>query len=103
MSDFSIPTQPADGAGLFDAQPIIHYAPSTATTTCGIPLASAIGNVYTTERDLVAGCQECVAAAAAVPTSCPSCAYKYCECFEAGFAAGVAAAMGKRRPLLWEV
>ena len=74
---------------------IVHYAPNTATTSCGIPVGNSGVNVYTNERDLVAGCQACVAAAAAVPTHCPSCRYAFCECFEAGYAAGLAAALAQ--------
>ena len=74
---------------------VIHYAPHTATTSCGIQLDAPGGSVYTNERDLVAGCQECVAAAAAVPEHCGCCRYQYCECFEAGFAAGRAAALAR--------
>ena len=66
---------------------MIHYAPHTATTSCGIPLETPGVGAFSDERDLVAGCLSCAKAAAAVPTSCASCGYTYCECFEAGYAA----------------
>ena len=69
---------------------MIHYAPHTATTSCGIPLDSPGGGAFSDERDLVAGCRDCEAAAAAVPEHCSCCRYKYCECFEAGYAAALA-------------
>ena len=69
---------------------MIHYAPHTATTSCGIPLETPGVGAFSDERDLVAGCLSCAKAAAAVPTSCASCGYTYCECFEAGYAAALA-------------
>ena len=70
----------------------IHYSTNDRTTACSLSPESAI---HTDGRDLVAGCQECVAAAAAVPSHCPICDYTFCFCFEAGFAAGLAAALAQ--------
>ena len=65
----------------------VHYAPAGRLTACSLSTDYA---VHTDERDLVDGCGECLAAAALVPQKCGSCGYDYCDCFEAGFAAGVA-------------
>ena len=101
MCDSNIPFRPASDAGFFDDfRPVIHYAPSTATTTCGIPLDTPGGGPYTDERDLVVGCRECEAAAVSVPASCPHCEYAFCFCFEAGYAAGLAAAAAALAPNL---
>ena len=100
MSDSNISSQPASDAGFFDAH-TIHYAPSTSMTVCGIPLDTPGGPPYTDERDLVVGCRECEAAAAAVPASCPHCGYAFCYCFEAGHAAGLAAAAAALAPNLF--
>ena len=77
---------------------MIHYAPHTATTSCGIPLETPGVGAFSDERDLVAGCLSCAKAAAAVPTSCASCGYTYCECFEAGYAAALASRLRRRPP-----
>ena len=96
MSDSNIQPAGAESvAGLSDAQAIVHYAPATKQAACGIPVDTPGGGVHTDERDLVVGCEACLAAAALVPSNCPSCRYAFCECFEAGFAAGLAAALAQ--------
>ena len=74
---------------------IVHYAPHTATTSCGIPLETPGVGAFSDERDLVAGCLSCKKSAAAVPAACSSCGYAFCDRFEAGFAAGSAAALAQ--------
>ena len=95
MPDNSIQPAGAESVvGLFDAEPCVHYAPTGRLTACGLSTDYA---VHTAERDVVSGCSECLAAAAAVPPQCTSCHYDYCFCFEAGFAAGLAAALASDR------
>ena len=70
---------------------IVHYAPSTTKTVCGQSTDFA---VHTDEPELVAGCQECIAAAD-VPAGCPGgCGDALaCSCYLDGYNAGLAAAV----------
>ena len=84
-------TQPAaDGdAGFFDAHQVLHYATNGRRTACGLLTDYTI---HTDEPETVAGCVECLAAAA--PVACPGgCgdAAQDCSCFHAGWDAAMVA------------
>ena len=90
-------TQPAaDGdAGFFDAHQVLHYATNGRRPACGLLTDYAI---HTDEPETVAGCQECLAAAA-VPAGCPDgcdAPLLACCCYVAGYNAGLAPVAGQR-------
>ena len=71
----------------------IHYATNSQLTACGLSTDHAI---HADEPELVAGCQECLDAAAA-PLSCPGgCGDDLaCSCYVDGYNAGLAAALAE--------
>ena len=73
---------------------VIHYARNARATACG---ASTDYATWTDEPEAVAGCGECLDAAAA-PAGCPGgcdAGLWACTCYVAGYNAGLAAALAR--------